>query len=49
MVIFAELFWNPGVLIQAEDRVHRIGQHDSVIIQYLLGRELLMILMAIIT
>ena len=38
MVIFAELFWNPGVLIQAEDRVHRIGQHDSVIIQYLLGK-----------
>lgn len=38
MIVFAELFWNPGVLIQAEDRVHRIGQQDSVVIQYLLGK-----------
>jgi SNF2 family DNA or RNA helicase len=34
-VLFAELDVVPGNLSQAEDRCHRIGQHDSVLVQHL--------------
>lgn len=34
-VIFAELDWTPGNISQAEDRCHRIGQRDSVLVQHI--------------
>ena len=34
-VIFAELDWVPAILSQAEDRAHRIGQTDSVLVQHI--------------
>lgn len=34
-VVFAELDWVPAMLSQAEDRCHRIGQEESVLVQHL--------------
>lgn len=35
--VFGELFWTPGVVIQAEDRIHRLSQSSVCDIRYLLG------------
>lgn len=33
-VIFVEIYPVPGIMIQAEDRAHRIGQRDSVLVSH---------------
>ena len=39
-VVFSELHMTPAVMIQAEDRAHRIGQeHECVNIHYLYGKD----------
>ena len=41
-VIFSELYMTPAIMIQAEDRAHRIGQeHECVNIHYLYGPDTL--------
>lgn len=34
-MIFAELDWTPANMLQAEDRIHRIGQEENALIQQL--------------
>ena len=33
--VFAELDWTPAIMTQAEDRCHRIGQRESLLVQHL--------------
>jgi len=40
-VIFAEMYWTPAKMMQAEDRVHRISQEENVDIYYLMGKDTL--------
>ncbi|KRW98986.1 P-loop containing nucleoside triphosphate hydrolase [Pseudocohnilembus persalinus] len=38
-IIFAEMLWTPSLMAQAEDRAHRIGQKNSVLCHYLIGKN----------
>ena len=38
-VAFLDLEWTPAMHDQAEDRCHRIGQHDAVTAWYLLAAQ----------
>ena len=38
-VLFTELFWTPAMLLQAEDRCHRIGQQNTVNVSYFILRN----------
>lgn len=37
-VWFAELFWTPAIMVQAEDRCHRIGQQSNVRCLYFIAK-----------
>ncbi|WP_323992840.1 DEAD/DEAH box helicase [Nguyenibacter sp. L1] len=45
-VIFAELDWTPSGMSQAEDRAHRLGQRNAVLIQHIVLEKSLDLMLA---
>ncbi|KAL1933757.1 hypothetical protein VTP01DRAFT_7847 [Rhizomucor pusillus] len=41
IVVFAELYWTPSQLLQAEDRAHRLGRVGPVNVRYILALDTL--------
>src|SRR5207249_1398180 len=39
IVLFSELTWDPSALFQGEDRAHRIGRCDKVIVKYIVAKD----------
>lgn len=39
LLLFVELDWVPGIMTQAEDRIHRIGTEGSVFVQHLVFED----------
>ena len=40
-VLFGELYFVPGTVLQAEDRIHRIGQKNTCDIRFLIAKDTL--------
>ena len=38
-MVFAELYWTPGIMFQCEDRAHRIGQTCNLPVHYLVAQD----------